>query len=103
MTMTLEQAKELLAGTKREELRDHAFGDCEVYWNDANGEEVASGYFGTDVSEVGIGEATFTGTDAVALRHAGTLGGAGRNDSTGPDEWDEVTETDHGAHVRGEG
>ena len=30
--MTLDEAITLLASCTRNELRDHAFGDCEVYW-----------------------------------------------------------------------
>jgi hypothetical protein len=87
--MTLNEAKALLSTTKRSELRDHAFGDCEVYWEREGetaelGNEVAYGYFGGDGAQVTIGEAHFTHEEARQLRQCGSLGAVGRNDSTGP-------------------
>ncbi len=86
--MTLDEAKALLATCERDELRDHAFGDCEVYW--MKGEtEIASGYFGGEDAEVHIGETVFIGVAAGELRTLGMRGFVERNDSTGPDTYQE--------------
>lgn len=97
--MTLDEAKAVLSTCTREELRDHAFGDCEVYWIRegapalVDGDEVASGYFGSDERIVSVSDGlfheTFRGDDADALRSCGTRGRVERNDSTGPDEYHE--------------
>lgn len=86
--MTLDEAKTLLNTCKREELQDHAFGDCEVYW--MRGEEtVAAGYFGgssegsIDIG-IGVGRTRFSGAEADELRGCGARGRVERNDSTGP-------------------
>jgi hypothetical protein len=89
--MNLEEAKTLLNGATRHELRDHAFGDMEVYWV-KNGKEIACGYFGGDHAEISVFKpaadaTTFDGDDARALRECGTLGMAARNDETGPNEF----------------
>src|SRR5688572_24892481 len=84
--MELETAKTLLNECVREELRDHAFGDVEVFWS-KNGQEIGSGYFNHD-GEVSLGASVhFTGKDAWELRDCGVLGTVERNDSTGPDEF----------------
>lgn len=91
MPLPLEQAKELLEQCTRNELQDHAFGDSEVFW-DKDGIEVADGYFGGGRDPVvGIHnpDATFTGKDALALRNCGERGQVERNDSTGPDRYQE--------------
>lgn len=87
--MELEEAKKLLDGAKRHELKDHAFGDVEVYW--VKGKEIACGYFnGGPADSVSVFKptedaTTFDGDDARALRQCGTLGEVSRNDSSGPD------------------
>jgi hypothetical protein len=86
--MTFEQAKNLLGMCKRFELRDHAFGDREVYWKRED-VEVGEGYFGGGSSEVYINEefggVTFRGEEARALSKCGIDVTIGRNDETGPD------------------
>jgi len=83
--MTLDEAKKLLTECIREELRDHAFGDAEVYWM-KDGQEEAAGYFGSK-AEVEIRGTIFKGPDAHELRKCGTIGAVERNDSTGPDQY----------------
>ena len=96
--MTLEEAKKLINSCTRHELRDHAFGDSEVYW-EKDGKEVADGYYGRNAScgsineyvdgkPVGV-EWSFSGREALELRKCGTTGGIERNDSTGPDRYQE--------------
>lgn len=92
--MELEEAKELLSKSRRSELRDHAFGDCEVTWT-TEGEEtdkvVADGYFGSTGADVtiyidgGKSFVTFRDDAARELREC-SLGTAQveRNDETGP-------------------
>lgn len=83
--MNLEEAKKLLDGAKRCELRDHAFGDMEVFWT-VDGEGVADGYFSCSTRSVSIlGGPTFTDDDADALQDCGTLDEVWRNDNTGPE------------------
>lgn len=87
----LDAAIALLSTATREELRDHAFGDCEVYWR-VDGHEVGYGYFGGDHCSVTVNPnepVTFKGADAQQLRHIGKLGLVERNDSTGPDDYRE--------------
>jgi hypothetical protein len=83
----LDEAIALLSTAKREELRDHAFGDCEVYWMKGD-EEIAGGYFGASSRTVQVyfdgGQVTFEGADADRLRECGAVGKVERNDSTGP-------------------
>lgn len=87
--MEVNEAKSILDGCTRHELRDHAFGDMEVTW--MKGETViADGYFGSSMASVTIGDdptASFSNDDAHALKSAGTLGEVGRNDETGPSEY----------------
>jgi len=89
--MTVIEAKEVLSKANRWELRDHAFGDREVGW-DQNGKEIASGYFSGCTQEVGIvlsdgSYIVFDGADASELAMCGTLGTVERNDETGPEEY----------------
>ena len=90
--MTLDEARTLLNGCDRDELRDHAFGDREMSWwrkgtyNTDNPVEIASGYQGGGTS-VTIGKVRFEGTDAYALLGCGTLVRADRNDTTGDDHF----------------
>ena len=79
---TFEQAKALLNDCERDELRDHAFGDAEVYWM-LSGEEVASGYFGIEAQEVYVNGLVFRGDEARELRQCGTCGRVERNDAAG--------------------
>jgi hypothetical protein len=81
--MTLDEAKVILATSVREELRDRAFGDAEVYWIGRDGGETASGYFGSDAAEVQVGGTVFTGGAARELREFGKRGRVERNDSIG--------------------
>jgi hypothetical protein len=73
--MNKQEAIELLSSCDRYELRDHAFGDCEVTWN--KGEEmIASGYFSSDCKSVSIYafqevDTLFAGKDADDLRKHG--------------------------------
>ncbi len=92
--MDFESAIKLLNTCKRDELRDHAFGDREVYWM-KDGKEVAFGYFGstrgvhiydggTDTN--GIRTAvSFNDDEAVRLSECGASATYARNDTTGPD------------------
>ena len=77
--MTLDEAKERLNACVRDSLVDHTFGDAEVYWMDGE-VEVASGYFGREVSEVSINATRFEGEDAKILRACGRRGRVDRND-----------------------
>ncbi len=85
--MTFEEAKALLSQSVRDELRDHAFGDREIYWTTVGGEDVASGYCGEGITSVTVGETYFIGEQAVELAKLGRTGSIERNDSTGPDEY----------------
>lgn len=88
--MNLDEAKEILKGTDRNELRDHSFGDCEVTWTKGD-VTVADGYFSRSKANVSVcyGDNrwfNFVGDDAHALR------GEGhelifRNDETGPNDY----------------
>lgn len=92
--MNLESAAELLNTCVRDELRDHAFGDREVSWL-KDGTEVAMGYFGSSSSvsifdggtdSNGIKTAfSFEDADARRLAECGELASAVRNDTTGPE------------------
>jgi hypothetical protein len=90
--MEFEEAKKVLEDCTRSELRDHAFGDREVFW-EKDGKVVAEGYFGSSMSDYvtidveGDTTYSFTNDDARSLMNAGTLGTVGRNDETGPDEY----------------
>lgn len=86
--MELEAAKTLLNECVREELRDHAFGDVEVYWM-KDDKEVATGYFSGGMASVGFTEEVFNfdGDDARMLRPCGSEGAVERNDETGPDNF----------------
>lgn len=89
--MELQEAKDVLNGCKRGECRDHAFGDREVYWTKA-GEDIAGGYFGGGSAEVWFEaplEGSFKGDDAYELAKCGSTVEVSRNDSTGPDEYNE--------------
>ena len=93
--MTLDEAKEILNGCIRQELRDHAFGDKEVDWRDKNGVYVANGYFSGSTQKVCFTtqitpyrkHSFFVGDDARILSFCGELGKIERNDETGPGEF----------------
>jgi len=90
--MTFDEAKEFLSRYYRDELRDHAFGDREIYWRTAEDEEVAFGYLGNGDYAVSIiqpdsANSRFIGTEALALAKCGLIGRIDRNDETGPDEY----------------
>lgn len=91
-----EETRTLLSTLKRSELRDHAFGDREIFWEDSSGKLIAEGYAGGSGTPcVGSSneetplefEFSFTGSDALDLVKCGTLGNVERNDSTGPDRY----------------
>jgi len=85
--MTFEEAKAILNTCVREELRDHAFGDREIYWT-RDGQEIAFGYSGSSVSFGFSGDDTVFSDDEVReLLRCGSLGTVERNDSTGPDTY----------------
>jgi len=110
--MTFETAKKLLSVCVREELRDHAFGDCEIYWIDYNIPSDDWHYNGRSGTERGFcylsdrypvavdvvhpddghrelvdrRRAVFRGEDARALLACGKPH-IERNDSTGPDDF----------------
>lgn len=87
--MNLDNAKLVLNDCTREELRDHAFGDVEVFWF-KDGKEIATGYFGGVHAGVTLTPMTsFHDDKARELRNCGTLGQVDRNDETGPDEFTE--------------
>lgn len=99
--MDLSDAQKFLGGTIRHELRDHAFGDAEVFWT-KDDKEVAGGYFGGGNASVWIRDKEldqtmqepamhFDGEAARELRKCGTVGHIERNDETGPDEYQEGT------------
>ena len=77
---TIDQVKARLSECVRSELRDHAFGDAEVYWT-LNDEEIASGYFGLDACEIYVDGLKLVGDEARQLRQCGTLGKVERNDA----------------------
>lgn len=96
--MTFEQAQELLRTAVKSELRDHAFGDCEIVWfvddehSDIEGaqKDIASGYFGSGEALVSIESpheerGSFKGAEAHELRKCFSKEITDRNDSTGPD------------------
>ena len=92
--MTLEEAKELLNQCTRHECRDHAFSDREIYFT-MGAVDVAEGYAGGGLSDIVIygaspeEDARFNGNEADELFECGAVGGIERNDSTGPDEYQE--------------
>lgn len=92
--LSFDTVKLILSDCVREELRDHAFGDAEVFWS-KNGKEIAEGYFGGGGASVwlpGPGQstlATFSDMEARHLRQCGTTGHIERNDETGPKTYQE--------------
>jgi hypothetical protein len=95
--MDISEAKEKLNACERAELRDHAFGDTEVFWY-KDGVLVANGYFSGTTADVWIESnhtlgdpnrvsITFHGAESHELRKCGTEGPVSRNDETGPDDY----------------
>ncbi|MNI79753.1 hypothetical protein D3C73_1362310 [compost metagenome] len=75
----------MLTPCNRLELRDHAFGDKEVYFETTDGKTVAEGYAGREYT-LSIGEVEFTGAEARQLLALGNLTKVDRNDSGADDE-----------------
>lgn len=90
--MEFEVAKDLLSSAIRSELRDHSFGDAEVFWH-RDGNEIAEGYFSGTTAEITIeeGQVTHVFKDAQAreLRECGIIGDIERNDMSGPVRYQE--------------
>lgn len=89
--MDVEIAKEVLNTCERRELRDHAFGDSEVFWV-LDGKKIADGYFGKSSAYVTINSdpsVKFENEEARQLQECGTLAKIDRNDTTGPEEYAE--------------
>lgn len=86
--MDLAMAKQLLSTCIKHELRDHAFGDCEVEWYDGS-TPIASGYFSGSIREVGFNAGdSFKDDEADELRNCFASQKTERNDETGPDEFE---------------
>ena len=83
--ITFENAVKLLSGCTRSELRDHAFGDKEIYFDNAEGIQIAEGYSGYGVCDIHFNEYThdFELSQVRYLLTLGTLGKVERNDSMG--------------------
>ena len=86
--MTFDLAKEILKECTRDELRDHAFGDKELYWKDKFGHLIATGYVSSSDSDCGMTgfDVIFTGSEARELAKLGKLGQVERNDSMEDDD-----------------
>ena len=86
--MPFENAKDFLRASRRRSLVDRSFGDSEVTWL-REGREVASGYFSSRTSSVGINETKqYAATEfryelARELEYLGTSGRCAYNDITG--------------------
>ena len=68
--MNIEEAKKILNKCVRSELRDHAFGDREIFWFSGDADKaVATGYVGNGSISVGFtdGTATFKHDEARQL------------------------------------
>ena len=76
-------AAKILSESIRDELRDHAFGDKEIYWRNNYGHMVATGYVGPRRVECGMAgfDVSFSEEEARHLARLGTLGNVERNDS----------------------
>ena len=71
---------------RREESRDHAFGDCEVYIM-LGENEVGVGYFGGGFKDLAVFGFDFPDDMTYDIREKIPVGSIGRNDSTGPDKF----------------
>jgi hypothetical protein len=97
--LTFEDAKKLLSTLTRQELRDHAFGDREIYWVQpgapAGTPDVAFGYAGSGDPIVSISyeiekkehTISFHKEAALELMTLGAKVEIERNDETGPEEY----------------
>lgn len=89
--MDFETAKTLLSASFRWELRDHAFGDTEFGWKDAEGNEIAEGYSGGGRFDIWFMDRDelldIDRDEARELRRCGILKDVERNDETGPDHY----------------
>lgn len=76
-------AAKILSESVRDELRDHAFGDKEIYWRNNYGHMVATGYVGSRRADCGMAgfDVSFSEEEARHLARLGTLGTVERNDS----------------------
>lgn len=76
-------AAKILSESIRDELRDHAFGDKEIYWRNNYGHLVATGYVGPRRADCGMAgfDVSFSEKEARELVRLGTLGNVERNDS----------------------
>lgn len=90
---TFDEAKIILNNATRWELRDHAFGDMEFGWTDANENHIGSGYSNNNRCHVeiygadGFPSPRWTGDEARELKKCGKVGVIERNDETGPEEY----------------
>lgn len=89
--ISLNEVRDILASCTRSELRDHAFGDREIFWRTSDGEIVAEAYDGSVCSfHYEYEGKKFTSDNEGTLKELFSLGITGvveRNDSTGPDEF----------------
>lgn len=87
--MNINEIINKVSSFKRYECRDLTFGDTEVYIEDANNNEVGSGYFGGKHADMTITidshDYKFTGSEAYRLREAIRVAKISRNDNNG--EW----------------
>lgn len=93
---TFDTVKDFLNQCERSELRDHAFGDRELFWA-FDGVDVAGGYFNRDGRSVWINDCEivfkgdvlmlvhteFSGDEALELSKCGKVGKIYRNDMQG--------------------
>jgi hypothetical protein len=88
---TYDDAVKLLSTAIRDELRDHAFGDREIYWTNEFEHQVATGYVGSGGCEIDfLGfDVHFEEDQYRDLINLGQVGKVERNDETGPDEYAE--------------
>lgn len=86
--MNFDEAKFILERAERHELRDHAFGDMEVFWR-KDEKIVATGYFGVSSRRINMmNGGIFSGDEAMILKECGNLAGVDRNDTTGPEDFE---------------
>lgn len=86
--MNFDEAKEILKAAEKHELRDHAFGDCEITWVNASNEIVAEGYYAGRTGDMHFTNGSvFRGNEADKLRECFSSEKIYRNDETGPDEF----------------
>lgn len=83
LEMDFDLAAKILSESIRDELRDHAFGDKEIYWRNNYGHQVATGYVGSSGAECAMDgfDVSFSEAEARELAKLGTLGQVERNDS----------------------